>query len=93
VVGENLRKALDWLPTARELITIRCDVGIQERLSDLAPQPADKAKLAELFERFNFKTWRKELDNMPAANATPAPMPAATTSDLFADSAIYHTAL
>jgi len=88
VVGENLRKALDWLPTARELITIRCDVGIQERLSDLAPQAADKAKLAELFERFNFKTWRKELDNMPATNATPAPMPASTTSDLFAASAI-----
>lgn len=88
VVGENLRKALDWLPTARELITIRCDVGIQERLSDLAPQPADKAKLAELFERFNFKTWRKELDNMPSANTAPAPMPAATTSDLFAASAI-----
>lgn len=88
VVGENLRKALDWLPTARELITIRCDVGIQEHLSDLAPQPVDKVKLAELFERFNFKTWRKELDNMPSANATPSPMPAATTSDLFAASAI-----
>lgn len=89
VVGENLRKALPWLPTARELITIRCDVGIQERLSDLAPQPADKAKLAELFERFNFKTWRKELDSMTTTSSTtPAPMQAATTSDLFAASAI-----
>ncbi|HEY8118720.1 MAG TPA: DNA polymerase I [Methylophilaceae bacterium] len=63
VVGENLRKALPWLPTARELITIRCDVGIQESLADLAPQPQDKAKLLELFERFDFKTWRRELDN------------------------------
>src|ERR1700693_5221323 len=26
VVGENLRKALDWLPKARELLTIKCDV-------------------------------------------------------------------
>ena len=65
VVGENLRKALPWLPTARELITIRCDVGIQENLSDLAPQAIDKPKLAELFERFEFKSWRRELDNMP----------------------------
>ncbi|NOT65381.1 MAG: DNA polymerase I [Methylotenera sp.] len=65
VVGENLRKALPWLPTARELITIRCDVGIQENLSDLAPQAIDKAKLAELFDRFEFKSWRRELDNMP----------------------------
>jgi DNA polymerase-1 len=65
VVGENLRKALPWIPTARELITIRCDVGIQERLSDLAPRPVDKQKLAELFECFDFKSWRRELDNMP----------------------------
>ncbi len=65
VVGENLRKALPWLPTARELITIRCDVGIQENLHDLAPQAIDKPKLAELFDRFEFKSWRRELDNMP----------------------------
>ena len=65
VVGENLRKALPWLPTARELITIRCDIGIQENLSDLSPQALDKSKLAELFDRFEFKSWRRELDNMP----------------------------
>ncbi len=64
-VGENLREALAWLPTARQLITIRCDVGIQDNLSDLAPQAIDKAKLAELFDRFEFKSWRRELDNMP----------------------------
>jgi len=64
VVGENLRKALPWLPTARELITIRTDIGIQENFSDLSPQAIDKAKLAELFDRFEFKSWRRELDNM-----------------------------
>ena len=68
VVGENLRKALPWLPTARELITIRCDVGIQENLSDLSPQAIDKPKLAELFDRFEFKSWRRELDNMSTDN-------------------------
>ncbi len=89
VVGENLRKALSWLPTARELITIRCDVGIQESLADLAPQPQDKAKLIELFDRLGFRTWRRELDqNQPpetttataAAQATPQRAP----TDLFA---------
>ena len=65
VVGDNLRKALPWLPTARELITIRCDVGIQDNLSNLAPQAIDKPKLGELFDRFEFKSWRRELDNMP----------------------------
>ena len=64
VVGENLRKALDWLPTARKLITIRTDIGIQENLHDLSPQAIDKPKLAELFDRFEFKSWRRELDNM-----------------------------
>jgi DNA polymerase I len=92
VVGENLRKALPWLPTARELITIRCDVGIQEHLSDLAPQAIDKAKLAELFERFEFKSWRRELDSMgdqhapsdPKAMPTSSSVKSADTVDMFA---------
>jgi DNA polymerase-1 len=61
VVGENLRKALDWIPTARELITIRCDVGIQESLAVLAPQAQDQAKLAELYAHLDFKTWLREI--------------------------------
>ncbi len=72
VVGENLRKALPWLEVSRELITIRCDVGIQEKLSDLAPQPQDKAKLAEIYERLDFKTWRRELDQNQTNNGTKA---------------------
>jgi DNA polymerase-1 len=92
VVGENLRRALPWLPTARELITIRCDVGIQEHLSDLAPQSMDKAKLAELFERFEFKSWRRELDGMgdqqapsgPKAMPTSSSVQSADTVDMFA---------
>lgn len=87
VVGDNLRKALPWLPTARELITIRCDVGIQENLADLAPQAVDKAKLAELFDRFEFRSWRRELDNMPDSAPPSVTTDGATTdapqSDLF----------
>jgi len=76
VVGENLRKALPWLPTARELITIRCDVGIQESLADLAPQPKDKAKLAEIYERMDFKTWRRELQMTENVGQKPENTPA-----------------
>ena len=72
VVGENLRKALPWLPTGRELITIRCDVGIQENLHDLAPKSPDNAKLAELYARFDFKTWLRELGNDAVAPAPQA---------------------
>lgn len=96
VVGENLRKALPWLPTARELITIRCDVGIQENLADLAPQAINKAKLAELFDRFEFKSWRRELehmqDNAPAllSNTAAPQISLSQTADMFATS--QHTA-
>jgi DNA polymerase I len=85
VVGDNLRKALPWIPTARELITIRCDVGIQESLSDLAPRAMDKNKLAELFEHFDFKSWRRELDTMGGdpISTTPLIMPT-SGDDLFA---------
>ena len=61
-VGENLRAALDWLPIARELITIRCDVGIREHFDELVQQAPDKEKLAELFDRFEFRSWKRELE-------------------------------
>jgi DNA polymerase-1 len=61
VVGENLRKALDWLPKARELLTIRCDVPLPVKLEDLTASPQDSARLAELYERLEFKTWQREL--------------------------------
>lgn len=80
VVGENLRKTLPWLPTARELITIRCDVGIQEQLSDLAPQPQNREKLAELFDRFDFKSWKRELD-LPNASSESNTKPANTQAE------------
>jgi len=63
VVGENLRKALDWLPKARELLTIKCDVKLPVALNDLSPKERDVAKLAELFTRFGFKSWIRELEN------------------------------
>ena len=60
--GENLRKALPWLPQARELLTVKCDVKLPLKLRDLVMRPRDTAKLAGLFERLGFKTWRQELD-------------------------------
>ena len=65
-VGENLRKALPWLPTARKLVTIRddCDLGhVFESIDALAVQPQDVEKLRELYTRYEFKPWLRELDN------------------------------
>ena len=62
MAGENLRKARDWLPQARGLLTIKCDVPLPVKATDLALRPRDTAKLAALFDRFEFKSWRRELD-------------------------------
>ena len=61
VVGENLRKALDWLSKSSGLIAIKCDVVLPVGVHDLGLQPQDTAKLAELYERLDFKTWLREL--------------------------------
>jgi DNA polymerase-1 len=76
VVGENLRKVFDWLPRGRELLTIRCDVPLEVSVPDLAPRPEDRAKLDTLFERFEFKSWRRELqgETAPATSSAPAEM-------------------
>jgi DNA polymerase-1 len=63
VVGDNLRNALDWLPTGRELITVKTDVELPVAMETLKWQPEDRTKLAELFERFNFRTWLRELQS------------------------------
>ncbi len=82
VVGDNLRKALPWLPTARELITIRCDVGIREHLDELVPQPPDKAKLLALFDHFEFRSWKRDLDKLPDDATTAASEPTARAATL-----------
>ncbi|MDR5170373.1 DNA polymerase I [Methylobacillus flagellatus] len=90
VVGDNLRKALDWLPTGRELITIRCKLDLPQMVTDLVTQPSDNAKLAELYERFEFKTWRRELEagGNESAAAKPLAPPLTPISDLFSAAAV-----
>jgi len=74
VVGENLRKSLDWLPTARRLLTIKRDVDLPVTLEALAGERTDPEKLRALFARFGFKTWLRELES----GGAPAPAPAAS---------------
>ncbi len=69
VVGENLRKSLDWLPQARGLLTIKCDVPLPAKVHDLAMRNPETAKLAELFERFGLKSWRQEVGEAGGARS------------------------
>jgi DNA polymerase I len=67
-VGENLRKALDWLPQARALLTIKCDVDLPYGVEDLEPKPQDVQTLAGLYERLELRSLLKELQGKdPAA--------------------------
>ena len=61
VVGENLRKALDWLPTGRVLVTVKCDVALPFDFDTIDHKERDIAKLDKLYEGFGFKGMRAAL--------------------------------
>ncbi|MEK7712077.1 MAG: 5'-3' exonuclease H3TH domain-containing protein, partial [Pseudomonadota bacterium] len=68
--GENLRAALEQLPLARQLATIKCDVPLAFRPADLTRQAPDTARLRELFHELEFRTWLADLGGVNAT--TPA---------------------
>ena len=62
--GENLRAALDQLPLARQLATIKCDVPLEFRPGDLTREAPDTERLRELFHELEFRTWLADLGGM-----------------------------
>jgi DNA polymerase-1 len=76
VAGENLRKALDWLPMGRKLVTVVTDCDLAGHvdgwpaLDALALRQVDQPGLLEFYQRFSFKTWRSELEAVAAASPT-----------------------
>jgi len=85
VAGDNLRQALDWLPTGRKLVTVSCDCDLSavlpgwpepESLAALALRETQHDALADFYNRYGFKTWKRELEDAggaPVAEAAPAP--------------------
>jgi len=87
-VGENLRKALDWLPMGRKLITVvtDCDLAAHvpgwPEVESLALKEVDQPGLLDFYNRYGFKTWKREIETSlgvagdeaasPAAKAVPA---------------------
>ena len=61
VVGENLRKAVDWLPTGRQLLKIRTDCDLNEYVPELPSletirlAPPNEADLLAFYEKYGFK--------------------------------------
>ena len=87
--GENLRKALDWLPQGRRLVTVATDCDLAAHVpgwpafESLAFTPPDAPRLIAFYERYDFKSLKRELENacgLGAAAASPEAAPVAASS-------------
>ena len=65
-VGENLRRALDFLPLGKKLVTVEraCDLKnhVESIETSLVARPESPLELRELFMRHGFKTWLREVE-------------------------------
>ncbi|TNF61141.1 MAG: DNA polymerase I [Burkholderiales bacterium] len=90
VAGENLRKAIGWLPTGRQLLTIRTDCDLDGWVPGLPSLDAVRmgepqaGPLKAFCEQYGFRGLARALGGDAAAAPDNLP-PAATTGDLFAD--------
>lgn len=70
VVGDNLRRALDFLPLGRKLVTVdtACDLSphLESIEASLASNGEARDLLRDIFSRYGFKTWLREIDSAPA---------------------------
>ena len=95
VVGDNLRKALPWLPTARTLVTVKTDCDLAPHVPDLAAlamREEDPGQLRELYGRYEFKSWLREVGQTAAADP-PAATAQASLPDADAPRPEYETVL
>ena len=82
-VGENLRASLEQLYLSRQLATIKCDVALEQEVTELTIAPSDEDALRELFARLEFKTWLAELGGVNDLDTSGSTVP--TDYDLVLD--------
>src|SRR5205085_822085 len=74
-VGDNLRRALEWLPQGRRLVTVVTDCDLSGHVMDwpefqsLALRDVDREGLLAFYERYGFKALKRELENEIRADA------------------------
>ncbi|NIF41442.1 DNA polymerase I [Burkholderia sp. Tr-862] len=70
VVGDNLRRALDFLPLGRTLVTVEtaCDLAphLESIEASLKTDGEARDLLRDIFARYGFKTWLREVESSPA---------------------------
>ena len=55
-VGENLRKARDWLPKGRELLKVKRDVELPVQLGDLSSRETDMERFTQFLEHYGMRS-------------------------------------
>ena len=59
--GDNLRASLDQLPLSQQLATIKCDVDLDLKPTDLKRKPPDEKEMIDILSHLEFKTWLSEV--------------------------------
>ncbi|WP_225033908.1 DNA polymerase I [Paraburkholderia sp. XV] len=84
-VGDNLRRALDFLPMARKLVTVETDCDLTKQITSfeetLATRPESREELRDVFTRSGFKTWLREVEIADAVEGPETDVPPAPTVD------------
>ena len=62
VVGQNLRDHLGFLPLGRKLVTVACDLANLPAPGALTATDRDTETLRDLYTRYEFRTWLRDLD-------------------------------
>ena len=63
VVGQNLRAHLEFLPLGKRLVTVACDLTNLPAPGALTVTNRDTETLRDLYTRYEFRTWLRELDS------------------------------
>ncbi|MFP3568997.1 DNA polymerase I [Paraburkholderia sp. SIMBA_030] len=84
-VGDNLRRALDFLPMARKLVTVERNCDLTAHIASieegLGSRPESRGELRDLFTRYGFKTWLREVEIADAVEGPETDVPPALTVD------------
>ena len=72
VVGQNLRDHLEFLPLGKKLVTVACDLQNLPAPAALTVTERDTESLRDLYTRYEFRTWLRELDT-PELSSSPLP--------------------
>ncbi|MBK8958080.1 MAG: DNA polymerase I [Proteobacteria bacterium] len=83
-VGDNLRAALAQIPLSRRLVTVMRDIDTGIHPQQLKLAAPDDTRLTELFQRYEFNSWLKDLRGRQLEEASaeaPPPPPPQTTAE------------